>query len=803
MQRRFTSGNGGNPATGIIRPIIAAFGARAFAVGFGLLAGGAGIPPAEGADEPVVLDIPVFSGGYGTAFYEETARLFEAERPDVRINLYGDPRMQDKIRVRTIDGDLPDATFVGYLQWPTLIRAGLVRELTPHLDGPNWEGDATWRSTFLPGALESWRIAGGTYGVPLGYACWTLFYNRALFREHGWTESRTWDEFFALCDAIKSTGIAPIAITGIYGNYPDAFIRAAYYNLAGADGWQALNDLAPGARTDPRYVRAAGILQRITQNYTIIGWEGMTHTAAQLAFLEGRAAMTVSGSWMINEMAGKIPDDFEIGVMNFPVFPEGVADRTTIQTGADCFFVFATGRPEHERTTIDFLRFLTSRERAVAFVRQYDAPVAVRGVPEEAYSPVMRPTAELIAAARDAFNMPQVMLQPPAIRQTLIDARLDLINGRITPQVFAGRVEAAAARDRERAADPGYIEYTHRIAGTVLLSVLGLIAVVAVWQGWRARRRKVTAPQSDAVGQANFFGRLRPRMAGGFVGPALLLYAALVLLPGLAAFVGALLRWDGLSSPSWAGWLNFKWLLFESDAFWLALKNNLFLMAVPTLVVVPLALFFATLFHRGVWGAGVFRVVFLFPNLLGGIAATLLWLNAYEPHGGLVNAALSGFGRLVGSDWLIGFDGFPWLAPDHLYTALIPIYIWMACGFNLILYLAAMESIDGQLYEAADIDGAPKLRQFFIITLPLIREVIVISAVFIVISGLNAFEMVWLLTSQDPDSATHTLGTLMVSSMFKDFDIGRATAIAVILFVLVFALSALVMRGLRREAVEV
>jgi raffinose/stachyose/melibiose transport system permease protein len=198
----------------------------------------------------------------------------------------------------------------------------------------------------------------------------------------------------------------------------------------------------------------------------------------------------------------------------------------------------------------------------------------------------------------------------------------------------------------------------------------------------------------------------------------------------------------------------------------------------------------------------VFRAILLFPNLLGGIAATLLWLNAYEPHGGLVNASLVTLGRWIGSGWLQSFDGYPWLAQQHLYVALIPIYLWMACGFNLVLYLAAMEGIDPQLYEAAEIDGAPAWRQLFVITLPLIWEVIVVSAVFLVISGLNAFEMIWLLTSQDPQSSTHTLGTLMVSSMFKEFQIGRATAIAVMLFVLVLAVSACVMRALKREEVE-
>jgi ABC-type sugar transport system permease subunit len=207
------------------------------------------------------------------------------------------------------------------------------------------------------------------------------------------------------------------------------------------------------------------------------------------------------------------------------------------------------------------------------------------------------------------------------------------------------------------------------------------------------------------------------------------------------------------------------------------------------------ALFFAAQIHRGVWGASFFRVVLLFPNLLGGIAASLLWLNAYQPHGGLVNAALVRLG-------FAGFADFAWLSQAHLYGALIPIYLWMACGFNLVLYLAAMQGIPAELYEAAELEGASPARQFFTITLPLIREVLVVSAVFLVIGGLNAFELVWLLTAQNPASSTHTLGTLMVSTMFQEMQIGRATAVAAVLFVLVLAGSATVMRALRRETVE-
>jgi raffinose/stachyose/melibiose transport system permease protein len=325
---------------------------------------------------------------------------------------------------------------------------------------------------------------------------------------------------------------------------------------------------------------------------------------------------------------------------------------------------------------------------------------------------------------------------------------------------------------------------------------------------WKNIRRKhaVGAKAIDGV----YLGRLRLPVAAGFVGPALILYGAIVLLPCIGAFAWAFTRWDGIGEQTWAGLFNFKWLLLESDAFWSALGNNLYLMTVPALCVVPLALLFATLIHRGVWGAGVFRVVFLFPNILGGIAATLLWMNAYDPHGGLVNAGLVRTGDLLAlvhapaslAAWFKGFEGYAWLSQANLYGSLIPIYLWMACGFNLILYLAAMEGIDPQLYEAAEIDGAPKWRRFLFITVPMIWDVLGLSAVFLVIGGLNTFELIWLLTSQDPATGSHVLGTLMVSAMFKDFALGRATAIAVVMFVLVLLGSATVLRAMKREAIE-
>ena len=789
----------------------------------------AGARPDTRAQTPVLtLDIPVLVAGYGAEFFEETAREFEKLQPDVRVNIYGDPRINDQVRTRVMAGEWPDATDA-VLLYPRLIAAGRILDLAPALEGPNWEGDARWRDTFRPGVLNRWSEpltsnaadadegAGATpvYGLPFAHAIWTIFYDKALFRRHGWEVPRTWEEFFALCETMEAAGMAPLSLPGVTMRYGDAILRAAHHNLVGDEGYAAYHALAPGTRDDPRFIRAAEVLRRVSTRHLLRGWEGMTHTAAQLAFIDGRCAMTLSASWFANEMRGRLPDDFELGAMNLPVFADGITPVDTVQSQSGYYFLFRTGDQQRERATLDFFRFLTSRERVRRFAMLADAPVALSATTPADYSPRMADTAALLARSPAAFDAApaRASAAQATLAQALTDLRYQLMTGRITAEEFGGRLEAAAAIERERAARPDHVETRHRgkAAGLAVL-LLGLV----VWLGWQTRPGRLGGTGQDPrkapspTLAAGYFGRLTGSFGAGFVGPALVLYAAFVLLPGLAAFGWAFTRWDGFGDMTWAGWFNFRWLLLESDVFWSALGNNLFLMLVPPLVVVPVALGMAAFIHRGGRGTGLFRVVLLFPNLLGGIAASLIWLAAYEPTSGFVNAALVAGGDLCGwlggpqvvEDWLHGFHGHAWLSQSNLYWSLVPIYLWMACGFNLVLYLAAMQAVPDDLYEAAELDGASRTRQFFTITLPLIREVLVISAVFLVIGGLNAFELVWLLTSQDPSAGVHTLGTFMVGALFTEFQVGRAAAIAVMLFLLVLIATLAVLRATRKEAVE-
>jgi len=283
-----------------------------------------------------------------------------------------------------------------------------------------------------------------------------------------------------------------------------------------------------------------------------------------------------------------------------------------------------------------------------------------------------------------------------------------------------------------------------------------------------------------------------------FVIPSLLVYTTFVIVPSLRAFVWSVHEWNGLTNMMdmpFRGLLNFRRLLLESDAFWIALKNNLFLMIVIPMFVIPFSLFLAACISRGIGGAALFRVVFFFPNLIGGVAAALLWMHLYTPQGGLVNTALAGIG-------FESFRTFTWLSPDHLYWALVPMSIWGACGFNMVLYLAAMENVPESLYESATIEGAGPWHQFWTITVPLIWEVLAISIVFMVIGGMKAFDMIWLLTNQQPTTSTHVISTRMVQTMFWEYKVGEATAIAVLLFFMVFLGTAATLRVMRRERVE-
>lgn len=310
--------------------------------------------------------------------------------------------------------------------------------------------------------------------------------------------------------------------------------------------------------------------------------------------------------------------------------------------------------------------------------------------------------------------------------------------------------------------------------------------------------------------------RQQRRFALVSLAPAFVLFTLFVAYPAAQGFYFALTRWSGLTDPVYIGLENFENLaksIVSEDSgasarmFRTAMANNLILMFVPAILILTIALFFASTMRSRIRGAGLFRVTFFFPNILSAVAVSILWMLLYSTSGfGVFNSVLGSFNEFL-LEWGLREDPlvavpFPFTDSTILAYSLIPMMVWTATGFYMLLFLAAMQSIPETLYEAARVDGASPISQFWHITLPMIRDTIVTGVVFLFIAGLKIFDQVWVIEQQQPRPASHTMATLMYAKIFNEYQVGYGTAIAVVLFLCVLAFTLLTIRFYRKEALE-
>lgn len=291
-----------------------------------------------------------------------------------------------------------------------------------------------------------------------------------------------------------------------------------------------------------------------------------------------------------------------------------------------------------------------------------------------------------------------------------------------------------------------------------------------------------------------------------FLAPAFLLFTGFVAVPGARALLYSVQRWNGMTDPVWVGLANFQKLLGDGDLFLTALWHNVILLIGGGSITLGLSLCFAALISRRIRGASLFRIAFFFPNVIALVAVALLWVLLYSSTSfGPVNALLGQVDQGLRGMGLggLGIDlPYPFMASSQLIVSLIPMIIWASTGFYMVLFLAAMQNIPEEYYEAAHLDGATGVQQFRLITLPLIRDVIAVGVVFLAITSLKFFDPIWVMENQRPNRQSHVLSTLLYQKAFTEYDIGYASAVAVLLFLLVFAATLISLRLSRRDRME-
>lgn len=290
----------------------------------------------------------------------------------------------------------------------------------------------------------------------------------------------------------------------------------------------------------------------------------------------------------------------------------------------------------------------------------------------------------------------------------------------------------------------------------------------------------------------------RSRFIALCIAPSLILFVTFMLLPTLNIFWMSLLKWGGLSANKrFVGFNNFK-ILLQDMKFIRALQNTLFLIVVVTIVTLALAIIFAAILVREkIKGQNLFRVIFYIPNILSVVVISAIFSAVYDPDGGLINSILSLFQPAT---WkTIKFLGDQSIVVYSIAGAMI----WQAIGYYMVMYMASMSSISIHLYEAADLEGASKIKQFFSITLPLIWTNIRTTLTFFIISTINlSFLFVKVMTSGGPDGASETVLSYLYKQAYDNASYGYGMAIGATIFIISFFLSAVVNRVTHRDVIE-
>lgn len=292
----------------------------------------------------------------------------------------------------------------------------------------------------------------------------------------------------------------------------------------------------------------------------------------------------------------------------------------------------------------------------------------------------------------------------------------------------------------------------------------------------RLRRAPVSAPakrkeKSTALGfREAVWGYL-------FIGPSILGVLAFTLLPVLAALGISFTEWDLITAPRFAGLSNYR-TLWGDPTFTKVLRNTLYYTAGSVPLNLVLSLLLAVALNQKIRGLAFYRTAYFLPVVSSMVAVSLIWSWLYNTNYGLINALLIRLG-LPPVGWLTTSQ---WAMPAVIITS-----VWKSLGFNMIIFLAALQDVPQVLYDAAKIDGANSRQLFRHVTLPMITPAAFFVLVMSIIGSFQAFDQVYIMTDGGPARSTTVIVYYIWQNAFEFFKMGYASAMAYVLFVLVLA----------------
>jgi ABC-type sugar transport system permease subunit len=301
-----------------------------------------------------------------------------------------------------------------------------------------------------------------------------------------------------------------------------------------------------------------------------------------------------------------------------------------------------------------------------------------------------------------------------------------------------------------------------------------------------------TAVQARTTIRRRRLGR-RALVGYAFVTPAILFLLVFAAGPFLFTIYVSLHDWNMLTpigSMPFRGLDNYRYLLTEDPLFRQTFRNTVVYALGTVGTSVALALAVALVLNTGVRFRAFWRAVFFLPYITSSVAIAIVWNNLYQPNYGLFNGVLE-LANLPTQDFLSSLG--------QAMPSVIAVAVWHGVGYYMIIFLAGLQAIPVDVYEAAKLDGAGFGRLLVTITLPLLRPTLLFVVVVNTLNALQVFDLVFILTSGGPVNATNTVVLYMYDTAFQFLRMGRATAMAVMLFGVIFVITLIQLRLLREK----
>ncbi|MEV4944821.1 N-acetylglucosamine/diacetylchitobiose ABC transporter substrate-binding protein [Streptomyces sp. NPDC053755] len=402
------------------------------------------------------IDVVVFKGGYGDDYAKAWEASF-AKKWGVTATHTGTQEITGKLQPRFNAGNPPDIvddSGAQKIKIDVLHKNGQLLDLAEVLDAPSVDDPTKKvRDTLIPGTLDPGLQEGKVVALNYIYTVWGLWYSGKLFREKGWKEPKTWDEFLAVCKDATAQGIGGLAHQGKFPYYINVAIMDLIAKKGGLDAMKAIDNLEPDAFVGSAAAKEAveAIYEVVEKGYLMPGTNGLTHTESQTRWNQYKAAFITCGSWLENEQLKQTPADFDMKFMPMPLLPGSVMPYEAIRAGSGEPFIIPS-KAKNLAEAKEFMRMMLSKEWSTLFAKEANSLTILKdGVdPSVKLRPGTQSTVEVSKAAGPNTFRYLYTEWYSEMDTAIQNASNELMAKRIQPAEWLKRAQAAvdkAAKD--------------------------------------------------------------------------------------------------------------------------------------------------------------------------------------------------------------------------------------------------------------------------------------------------------------------------------------------------------------------